>query len=71
MLHVPHPIADLAEHRGFARVFQPGHLTFGFIAPLEGYPDRPAPTMQDHAALARQADQAGFAALWLRGHTLL
>lgn len=36
------------RHAGFARVFQPGRLTFGFIAPLEGYPDRPAPTMRDH-----------------------
>jgi luciferase-type oxidoreductase len=53
-------------HRGFARAFQPGRLTFGFIAPLEGYPDRPAPTMRDHADMARKADEAGFAALWLR-----
>ncbi|MCJ2131337.1 LLM class oxidoreductase [Methylobacterium sp. E-045] len=60
------PTNDLATHRGFDRVFRPGRLTFGFIAPLEGYPDRPAPTMQDHAAMARKADQAGFAALWLR-----
>ena len=58
--------SGLAVHLGFGRVFQPGRLTFGFIAPLEGYPDRPAPTMKDHAAMARQADQAGFAALWLR-----
>jgi luciferase-type oxidoreductase len=53
-------------HRGFARVFQPGRLTFGFIAPLEGYPDSPAPTMRDHLAMAHKADEAGFAALWLR-----
>lgn len=59
-------ISDLAAHRGFSRVFRPGRLTFGFIAPLEGYPDNPAPTMQDHAARARQIDEAGFAALWLR-----
>ena len=31
--------ADLARHRAYARVFQPGRLTFGFIARLEGYPD--------------------------------
>jgi len=54
------------RHAGFARVFQPGRLTFGFIAPLEGYPDRPAPTMRDHLAMARKADDAGFAAVWLR-----
>jgi luciferase-type oxidoreductase len=55
-----------AFHCGFARVFQPGRLTFGFIAPLEAYPDKPAPTMRDHEAMARMADDAGFAALWLR-----
>jgi luciferase-type oxidoreductase len=53
-------------HTGFARVFQPGALTFGFIAPLESYPERPAPTMHDHLALARKADDAGFSAIWLR-----
>lgn len=58
--------ADLAAHRGYARVFQPGHLTFGFIAPLESYPDHPAPTMSDHAEMARHVDQAGFSAIWLR-----
>ena len=58
--------AGMDAHRGFARVFQPGRLTFGFIAPLEGYPDSPAPTMRHHLAMARKADEAGFAALWLR-----
>lgn len=53
-------------HVGFARVFRPGRLTFGFIAPLESYPDQPAPTMRDHLALARKADDAGFSAIWLR-----
>jgi hypothetical protein len=36
----------LASHRGFSRVFQPGQLTFGFIAPLEGNPDSPAPNTE-------------------------
>ena len=58
-------------HPAFSRVFAPGHLTFGLIAPLEGYPDRMAPTMQDHVDLARQADIAGFAAIWLRDVPLL
>jgi luciferase-type oxidoreductase len=53
-------------HQGYARVFQPGHLTFGFIAPLESYPDSPGPTLEDHAVMARKVDDAGFAALWLR-----
>lgn len=58
-------------HPAFSRVFAPGHLTFGLIAPLEGYPDRMAPTMQDHVDLARQADIAGFSAIWLRDLPLL
>jgi luciferase-type oxidoreductase len=60
------PSDDLTKHRGFSRVFQPGRLTFGFIAPLETYPDTPAPTMRDHAAMAARADAAGFSILWLR-----
>lgn len=55
-----------SSHRGFARVFNDGGLTFGFIAPLEAYPHGPAPTMHDHARLARLADDAGFTAIWLR-----
>ncbi|HTV84833.1 MAG TPA: LLM class oxidoreductase [Dyella sp.] len=58
--------ADLSRHPGFSRVFQPGKLTFGFIAPLEGYRRSPFPTLADHEALARQVDQAGFTSLWLR-----
>ncbi|MFM0705013.1 LLM class oxidoreductase [Paraburkholderia sediminicola] len=51
---------------GYSRVFAPGHLTLGFILPLEGYPDGPAPTMKDHAAVTRLADELGFGALWAR-----
>lgn len=57
---------QLKLHRGYSRVFEPGHLTFGFIAPLESYPDSPGPTLQDHVAMAQKADEAGFAAIWLR-----
>ncbi len=57
---------NLARHRAYARVFQPGRLTFGLITPLEGYPNAPAPTLEGHADLARQADAHGFAAIWLR-----
>jgi luciferase-type oxidoreductase len=58
--------SDLARHPGYARIFQPGRLTFGFIAPLESYPDSAGPTLVDHAEMAMKVDQAGFAALWLR-----
>ncbi|HEY0290623.1 MAG TPA: LLM class oxidoreductase [Pseudomonas sp.] len=57
---------ELEQHPGYSRVFQPGQLTFGFIAPLESYPDSPGPTMAEHAELARKVDDAGFAAIWLR-----
>ncbi len=56
----------LQTHAGFRRTFAPGQLTIGFILPLEGYPDGPAPTMQDHAELTRMADECGFATLWAR-----
>lgn len=62
----PPPSRETADHRGFARIFQPGRLTFGFIAPLEGYPDNPFPTLTDHTALVQRADRLGMSALWLR-----
>ncbi|WLS81202.1 LLM class oxidoreductase (plasmid) [Erwinia pyri] len=58
--------ADLAKHQGYSRVFKPGHLTFGFIAPLESYPNSVGPTLADHAKMARKVDEAGFSAIWLR-----
>ncbi len=61
-----HTTSPLRHHTGFARVFREGRLTLGFIMPLEAYPSGPLPTLADHAARARQADDAGFAALWLR-----
>ena len=57
---------DLSGHPAYARVFQPGSLTLGFIAPLEAYPNTPWPTLDNHADMVRQVDAAGFAALWLR-----
>lgn len=57
---------ELAQHTGYARVFQPGHLTFGFIAPLESYPDTVGPTLTDHIDMARKVDEADFSAIWLR-----
>lgn len=58
--------AELAGHLGYARVFQPGHLTFGFIAPLESYPNTPGPTLAEHGEMADKVDAAGFTAIWLR-----
>ncbi|MGY2680766.1 LLM class oxidoreductase [Pseudomonas sp. CHM02] len=50
----------------FPKVFRPGALTFGLIAPLEGYPGSASPTLYQHTELAKQADDQGFAAIWLR-----
>lgn len=57
---------SLDSHAGYARTFRPGKLSFGFLTPLEGYPTRPRPTLQEHEQRARSVDQAGFAAIWLR-----
>jgi luciferase-type oxidoreductase len=59
------------EHPTFARTLARGRLTLGFILPLEGYPDLPIPTLEQHAELAAQADRAGFAALWTRDIAVL
>lgn len=57
---------ELATHPAYSRVFRPEGLTFGYIMPLEGYPNSPFPTLQNHQRLARIADEAGFASLWMR-----
>jgi luciferase-type oxidoreductase len=59
-------LASIAQHPGYAGVFQPGKLTFGLIAPLEGYPDAPWPTLQHHAAAVQLVDSLDFKAIWLR-----
>lgn len=57
---------NLETHQAYKQVFKPGKLTFGFIMPLEGYPNSPFPTLEDHQQMAKMADEAGFAALWMR-----
>lgn len=59
-------LGDLLTHSAYSRVFQPQKLTFGFIMPLEGYPNSPFPTLQEHQRLAKLADDSGFASLWMR-----
>ncbi|WP_423822915.1 TIGR03571 family LLM class oxidoreductase [Salinisphaera sp. SPP-AMP-43] len=58
--------SQATAHPGFARLFAPGRITLGLIMPLETYPNRPIPTMDDHFARARAADEAGLSALWMR-----
>lgn len=53
------------KHRGFTSMFGAGQLTLGLMLPMSrlqnGIPD-----MSNQLSLARQADQLGFSALWLR-----
>lgn len=62
----PPYVASVQDHPGHARVFRPGRLSFGLIAPLEGYPDVPWPTLEDHATVVRAVDETAFTAIWLR-----
>ncbi|UUF12440.1 MULTISPECIES: LLM class oxidoreductase [Flavobacterium] len=53
------------EQPGFKRTYQPNKLTLGLFYPIEAYQGE-APTMENHIEIAQQAEDAGFAALWLR-----
>jgi hypothetical protein len=44
-----------ANHPGFKRVFQPGKLTFGLMAPFKGYPDGQIPDVSDLFDCAKAA----------------
>jgi luciferase-type oxidoreductase len=57
---------EVSNHPAYNRVFQAGKLTFGFIMPLEGYPNSAFPTLENPQRMATLADEAGFAALWMR-----
>ncbi|MFV0128553.1 TIGR03571 family LLM class oxidoreductase [Streptomyces sp. HMX112] len=65
----PRP-AGLGAHPGMARAFPGGRATLGLIAPLESF-SGDVPTMAGHLELARAAEDAGFASLWLRDVPLL
>jgi luciferase-type oxidoreductase len=58
--------AALEFHPGYRRVFRERELTVGLILPLETHPHAPQPTMRDHIAMARKAEELGVAALWAR-----
>ncbi|WP_226553819.1 TIGR03571 family LLM class oxidoreductase [Celeribacter naphthalenivorans] len=55
-----------AMPQSFSRVFCAGRLSVGLITPLEAYPDSPFPTLKDHQQIAKQAEDAGFASIWVR-----
>lgn len=50
----------------FKQVFSDKRLSIGLLTPLEAYPNKPFPTLQDHLNIAQQAEKAGFASIWTR-----
>ncbi len=56
---------------GFQSVYATDRLTLGINFPIEAYPNTPVPTMRHQIALAQQAEESGFAALWSRDVPLL
>jgi len=60
------PTIDPTSHPGFNRIFAEHRLTIGFIAPLEPYPNTPGPSLRNHEAVIKLADDIGIAGYWLR-----
>lgn len=59
------PRLDGPPHPGMARAFPEGRMALGLIAPLESFTGD-VPVMAGHLELARSAEDAGFASLWVR-----
>lgn len=57
--------ADFETLPGYRRAYKPGAMTLGLFFPIEAF-GGDTPSMLDQVQLARQAEEAGFAALWLR-----
>lgn len=55
----------LANHNGYKKLFSPSKLSFGLIAPMQGY-STPFPNLQNHEELVMKADDVGIDAIWLR-----
>jgi luciferase-type oxidoreductase len=58
-------LALFSPHPAFDRVFTPGALSLGLVLPVVA-PGETAPNHREQFDLARQADDLGFAALWVR-----
>ena len=57
---------NLVCHTGYTKLFQPGKLSFGLIAPMKGYPNSAIPDMDNHMEIVKKADTLGIDAIWLR-----
>jgi luciferase-type oxidoreductase len=64
-LFAPAVAAPRALNPGFRRAFPRGRLALGLMFPVEAFAGD-EPSMQGQAQLARRAEDAGFAALWIR-----
>lgn len=59
------PSSELSLHPGWRRTFRQGGMTLGFFFPIEAY-EGDRPRLENPQLLARRADEAGYAALWVR-----
>ena len=60
------PVGFRDINPAYRRVFTPGELTVGLVVPIESYPRRSTPTMEQHGERVRLAESLGFSAVWLR-----
>jgi luciferase-type oxidoreductase len=56
---------NLQGHRGWSRTFRQGRMSLGFFFPIEAF-SGDVPALDRPEVLARRADEAGYAALWVR-----
>ncbi|MEM9277605.1 MAG: LLM class oxidoreductase [Pseudomonadota bacterium] len=66
MLDKPYNNEFPTINRAYNSVFQFGKLSIGLVLPIEAYSVGKEPTMKDHLATARLAEELGFSAIWLR-----
>lgn len=57
---------NMALPNSFTRVFAENRLSIGLLTPVEAYPNSPFPTLAQHQSIAKLAEDAGFASIWLR-----
>lgn len=58
---------DRLHHRGYSRMFRENKLSLGVFFAIESYRGAvPAMNVEQQIALAKRAEQLGFAALWVR-----
>ena len=53
-------------NRAYNSVFRPNRLSIGLVLPLEAYPTRAEPTLDQHLERVKLAEDLGFSAVWMR-----